>query len=333
MTSLQQPASGVQGLPPDQRAVLEMVLGRGHSYDEIAGLLRIDRAGVRQRALSALDALGPVTRVSPERRALITDYLLGQLPPRVADEVGDHLRRSASERAWARVVASELAPLSAAALPTIPAGEVEARYSADAQAPAAGPPGAGSRDGERPSASDPGRPVSRLGGAILLGAVGAAIIAAILIFVVFGVGGTTAHKQPVAKKPAATTPTTATTPRTATTAGAKPLAQINLTSPSHGKAVGIAEVIKAGSTTGVVIVAQGLKPNTGKDAYAVWLYNSPSSAYRLGYVNGVTSSGRLQTAGRLPANASSYKQIVVALQHGPSNKPGTTVLRGTLSGV
>ncbi|HZO77009.1 MAG TPA: hypothetical protein VFB39_03135, partial [Solirubrobacteraceae bacterium] len=169
--------------------------------------------------------------------------------------------------------------------------------------------------------------VSRLGGAILLGAIGAAIIAAILIFVVFGVGGTTAHKQPVAKKPVASGPTTA------TTASTKPLAQINLTSPSHGKAVGIAEVIKAGSTTGVVIVAQGLKPNTGKDAYAVWLYNSPSSAYRLGYVNGVTSSGRLQTAGRLPANASSYKQIVVALQHGPSNKPGSTVLRGTLSGV
>ena len=43
MTSLQQPASGVEGLPPDQRAVLEMVLGRGHSYDEIARLLKIDR--------------------------------------------------------------------------------------------------------------------------------------------------------------------------------------------------------------------------------------------------------------------------------------------------
>jgi hypothetical protein len=305
-----------------------MVLGRGHSYDEIARLLKIDRAGVRQRALSALDALGPVTGVSPERRALITDYLLGQLPPRVADEVRDHLARTAAERAWARVVASELAPLSAAALPTIPAGHVEPESSAAARAPAAVTQDAGSLDGDGLGAAEPARPVSRLGGAILLGAVGAAIIAAILIFVVFGVGGTTAHKKPVAEKPAATAATTA------TSASTKPLAQINLTSPSHSKAVGIAEVIKAGNATGVVVVAQGLKPNTGKDAYAIWLYNSPSSAYRLGYVKpGVTSSGRLQTAGRLPANASSYKQIVVALQHGPSNKPGTTVLRGTLSGV
>lgn len=328
MTSLQQPASGVEGLPPDQRAVLEMVLGRGHSYDEIARLLNIDRAGVRQRALSALDALGPVTRVSPERRALITDYLLGQLPTRVAAEVRDHLGRSASERAWARVVASELAPLSSAALPTIPAGDVESASSADVRAPAAAAPDAGSLDGEGPGAAEPARPVSRLGGAILLGAIGAAIIAAILIFVVFGVGGTTAHKKPAATKPAATAATTASTTST------KPLAQINLTSPSHSKAVGIAEVIKAGNATGVVIVAQGLKANTSKNAYAIWLYNSPSSAYRLGYVKpGVTSSGRLQTAGRLPANASTYKQIVVALQQGASNKPGTTVLRGTLSGV
>jgi hypothetical protein len=98
--------------------------------------------------------------------------------------------------------------------------------------------------------------------------------------------------------------------------------------------VGIAEVIKAGNATGVVIVAQGLKANSHGNAYAIWLYNSSSSAYRLGYVRpAVTSSGRLQTAGRLPANASSYKQIVVALQHGPSNKPGTVVLKGNLSGV
>jgi FlaG/FlaF family flagellin (archaellin) len=167
--------------------------------------------------------------------------------------------------------------------------------------------------------------VSKLGGAVLLGAVAAAIIAAILIFVVFGVGGATSHKTPTAKKPVATT---------STGSSAKPLAQINLVSPTHSKSVGIAEVIKAGNATGVVIVAQGLKANANGDAYAIWLYNSPSSSYRLGYVRpGVTSTGRLQTAGRLPANASRYKHIVVALQHGPSSKPGTIVLEGNLSGV
>ena len=51
--------SGLDNLPPDQRAVLQLVLARGRSYDEIAGMLSIDREAVRRRALDALDALTP----------------------------------------------------------------------------------------------------------------------------------------------------------------------------------------------------------------------------------------------------------------------------------
>lgn len=326
MTSLHESASTLDRLPPDQRAVLQMVLGRGQSYDEIARLLSIDRAAVRQRALAALDALGPTTRISPQRRALITDYLLGQLPPRVSEEVRDHLAQSAGERVWARVVASELAPLSPDGLSEIPSGalnledaEDTSTTETDGRRAAAGVPAE-----ERPAAEELApRQVSRLGGAILLAAVAAAVIAAILIFVVFGVGGGTSHKA-TAGKPVGTK----------THVSTRPLAQINLTSPTKSKAIGIAEVIKAGSATGVVLVAQGLKPNSGGDAYAIWLYNSPTNAQRLGYVRpGVTSSGRMQTVGRLPANAGSFRRIVVTLQKGPSTKPGTIVLQGKLSGV
>jgi FlaG/FlaF family flagellin (archaellin) len=224
------------------------------------------------------------------------------------------------------VVASELAPLSSSSLPEIPAGELEPdSVKNTGTTEAADHDAAALARAEVPGGTEPAVRVSKLGGAVLLGAVAAAIIAAILIFVVFGVGGATSHKTPTAKKPVATT---------STGSSAKPLAQINLVSPTHSKSVGIAEVIKAGNATGVVIVAQGLKANANGDAYAIWLYNSPSSSYRLGYVRpGVTSTGRLQTAGRLPANASRYKHIVVALQHGPSSKPGTIVLEGNLSGV
>ena len=109
-------------LPAEQRAVLELVLKRGRTYDEIAALLSIDRAGVRQRALTGLDALGPSTSVPPERRALITDYLLGQLPERVSEQVAQRLATEASDRAWARVIASELSPVAATPLPRIPTG-------------------------------------------------------------------------------------------------------------------------------------------------------------------------------------------------------------------
>src|SRR5207302_6948951 len=107
-------------LTPDQRAVLDLVLQRGRSYDEIARLLGIDRAAVRARALAAFDELGPETEIASESRALITDYLLGQLPERAAEQVRDRLAKAPEERAWARVVASELRPMANKPLPEIP---------------------------------------------------------------------------------------------------------------------------------------------------------------------------------------------------------------------
>ena len=119
--------ASLDSLPPDQRAVLQLVLQRGRSYDEIAQMLSIDRAAVRERALNAFDGLGPSTRVPAERRALITDYLLGQLPEKVADDTHRGLAESANERAWARVVASELGTLAAGPLPEIPTDGAGAR--------------------------------------------------------------------------------------------------------------------------------------------------------------------------------------------------------------
>jgi Anti-sigma-K factor rskA/Sigma-70, region 4 len=44
-------------LPPDQRAVLSLLLERGRSYSEVADLLAIPERAVRERAHAALDAL------------------------------------------------------------------------------------------------------------------------------------------------------------------------------------------------------------------------------------------------------------------------------------
>ena len=64
-STLRQSMASLDSLPADHRAVLQLVLQRGRSYDDIAQLLSIDRAAVRERALSALDALGPQTGVPP----------------------------------------------------------------------------------------------------------------------------------------------------------------------------------------------------------------------------------------------------------------------------
>ena len=210
-STLRRPMASLDSLPADQRAVLQLVLQRGRSYDEIAKLLSIDRAAVRERALSAFDALGPRTEVPAERRALITDYLLGQLPARVSEQTRDRLAESPTERAWARVIASELAPLASEPLPEIPvdadAGRAGAgagrRRRSGAERPGRPEPSpvaraAASDDAEEVGRGAPGfggdepppeRRTSRRGGALVLGLAAAVVVIAVVVILVPTGGG------------------------------------------------------------------------------------------------------------------------------------------------
>jgi hypothetical protein len=361
-------------LPADQRAVLQLVLQRGRSYDEIAQVLSIDSTAVRERALSALEALGPGTRLPRERREEISDYLLGQLSPGAAERARERIAQSPAERAWARVVSSELAPLAATPLPEIP---VQAPPPAAAQAPAAASPvepdaaasPGGAEASARPAESEavvpPSEPVaafaaaetptaagaeaptrtgleppeprpsSRRGGAVLLAA-GALVAVAVVVVVIILVAnsGGSKHKNAAANSTATSPSAVSSTTSTSSAATARPIAQVNLVSPTHSKKiVGVAEIIKQGTKTGLVIVAQGIPANTTHDAYAVWLYNSQTDNHILGFVNpGVKSNGKLQTAGPLPANARHFKQLLVTLEtQAKPHGPGKVVLEGPLN--
>lgn len=327
----------IDSLPADQRAVLELVLRRGRSYDEIASLLSIDRAGVRQRALAALDALGPKTRVGSDRRALITDYLLHALPSEVASEVRDRLSSSASERAWARAVASELQPLSDQPLPEIPSNGRGAQAKSDPgkparrtkarpepAEPAAEVPVAAALSNGSPRERSRQRAGSRIGGAILLGAAAVIAIVLVLVFVVFT---SNAHKH------LAATAHRTTTHSTTGTSSARIISQVNLTPPAGGKSpVGLAEVISLQGRTGVAIAAQGLAANSKRppNYYAVWLSNGATSNELVGFAAAVTKNGVLRTAGGLPTNAASYHGLLITLETSASPKtPGKVVLQGS----
>jgi len=112
--------ASLEDLPADQRAVLQMVLQRTRTYDEIANVLSIDRSAVRQRALDACVALSPDGIEPGPEHALITDYLLSQLPAQVADQVYVYLEAADNEREWAAAIADLLAPLASRPLPQIP---------------------------------------------------------------------------------------------------------------------------------------------------------------------------------------------------------------------
>jgi hypothetical protein len=96
--------------------------------------------------------------------------------------------------------------------------------------------------------------------------------------------------------------------------------------------VGIAQLLRADNEYGIAIVGENVPPNTKKNAYAVWLYNSPTDSELLGFVNpGVGSTGRLSTAGPLPANASHYRDLLVTIETQDKPKsPGPIVLQGTV---
>jgi hypothetical protein len=352
--------ASLESIPPDQRAVLQLVLQRGRTYDQIAQLLSIDRAGVHERARSALDALGPQGRVPDERRALITDYLLGQLPEESSRETRDRLAQSASERAWARVVAAELAPLARDPLPEIPLdsgerepvgvplGEPEEREELHPAAASGAAEAAGAREpgdtGEPPEESEPsvrgpeeperaeGRPSSRRGGAILLGLGALAAVVALVVVLVASGGSSSSHST---SSTAASASSSSSSPSSTSTTGNRTqlIAQVNLVPPTAGKkTAGLAQIVRQSANTGLVIVAQGVPANTAHDAYAVWLYNSPGDTHILGFVNpGVKANGRLQTAGVLPSNASHYRQVLVTLETQAKPKaPGKIVLQGAL---
>lgn len=265
--------ASLDSLPPDQRAVLQLVLQRGRSYDQIAAMLSIDRAAVRDRALTAFDLIAPDTDVPAARRALITDYLMGQLPPRVADQVHDRLASSAAERAWARALASELTPLARQPLPEIPtsadrgatrprvAGAPAAQAAAQAGEPAperprrrrpaparVGPAEATDTDAARSGEErispayglrDPEPPddrrSSRRGGAILIGA-GVVVAAAIIIIVIAVSGGSNKHTS--SGPSASNAPTTSTPGATTSTPGATASTPTTGTSTTSTQLVG-----------------------------------------------------------------------------------------------
>src|SRR6202012_1119142 len=96
-----------------------------------------------------------------------------------------------------------------------------------------------------------------------------------------------------------------------TTPKAQVVGQSNLNPPKSGsQAKGVGFVVKEGNAYGIVIEAAHVAPNS-HNAYAAWLYNSPTASYRLGFVSPpVGKTGQLQVGSPLPTNASHYKQLL-----------------------
>ena len=110
-------------LPAEQRAIVELVVQRGRSYDALADVLQVPVERVRELARDALTELSPRTasRVDADWRGQVADYLLGQQSNDAGKSTRDYLKRSEAARAWALSLLDSLDPLYAnGAQPAVP---------------------------------------------------------------------------------------------------------------------------------------------------------------------------------------------------------------------
>ena len=113
----------------DSRALLKLLLERGQSYEDIAGVLGNDREAVRERARDALEELGG-ERPDPE----LADYLLGEATPVERADMARRLNADEREAAQAAGLAERLREIAPeAALPALPEAAVR-NAAADARA-------------------------------------------------------------------------------------------------------------------------------------------------------------------------------------------------------
>ncbi len=300
--------SRLDDLPPDQRAVLLLLVRQGKSHAEIAEMLGIPQHTVSDRASAALDALAQEPR-APRGQPAHRQGTAARLAHRRGMTPRKRVPPSARDRPR----------------PAVPP-------------PPAGTPASQMRDAS-PSSS---LPSSRRGGALLL----AALVVIVVVAVILITSGGGSHKASSTQSTGTGTSTSATTTTpsgsktsTTSTSGASSKAgkptldkQIALTSPEpNSKTVGLAEVLSEGSKRAFYIAAEHLPPSNGF-FYAVWLYNSPTSSVALGKIPPVSSNGQAQGGALLPANAGEYHELLLTRETNEhASKPGPVVLSGAFS--
>jgi hypothetical protein len=355
--------SAFETLPPDQRAVLQLILKQGRGYADLSGLLRIDEAAVRARAHAGLDALAPNgagAALSPERRGQIGDYLLGQQDDADRAVTLQHLEDSRAARRWAGALHDSLAPYANGSLPDLPTRNGVAPSPApeavdeipleDAQPVEEAPTTEEASSVEPPPPAKPSSPSfdwdheraprrsSKLGGALLIGGI-AVLIVVVLIVVINGGGGD--DDNPATSQPAQTQAQQQQQRTSGNRAAAADdtaiLQQVNLRPPGGGDApLGVAFIVLRDQRPMVAVEVARIAPNGDTDVYAAWLRQSSDGQARfLGYVPGlVGADGRFVVSANLPRDTADFDQIVISRESTDARvapaRPSSIELQGAI---
>jgi hypothetical protein len=309
----------LESLNEGQRAVLQLLLGKGKSYDEIARLLHSDAGAVRRRAQGAVDVLGSDNADVPaDRRSEIADYLLGQQTASQRAATREYLEGSAAGRSWARSAAAGLAPFAADdALPDIPAEREEVAEAFDAL-------------DRRTARREEVQRSSQLGGRIIAAGLGV-VLAIIIILVVSLTGGGDSGTSASSTTPTSTQTTTTLggDARMAFDGTLRPPAGNDSTSRGQVAIV----VFPQSKRIRLALAATNLPPSSSRgSAYGVWFYSSPQQAQFLGFPDKpVGADGKLQTVADLSPDTPTYHEVLLTHETTQApRRPGTVILRARL---
>jgi hypothetical protein len=364
------PAMPLDALAPDQRAVVQLVLQRGRSYEQIAELLKISEDAVRARAHAGLSALAPDVELPADKLARISDFLLGQQEGKPRQATRRLLRENEAAATWATFVRASLedvgpvpelpaaakgrtAAAEAAADEAGPAGavtEVDPPEDADEDVPEAEPPALAARP--RPAEAEPPAPAARprprprtrpVGATEPEGAkaasssrlggallIGGGVIAIVVVVLVLFVFGGDDGGDDPEPASATATPTASATPQAVGT--------IDLSGANGSKGRGVMTLYTSQGQLAFTLEGTNVPQNRQNEAYAVWFTTPGGGSQRLGFAQPVGKNGQLGTTGprqedldKFPQWLSRYKQVVVSRERdGKAKKPGPIVLRGNL---
>lgn len=315
-------------LSEDQRAMLQLLLQSGQTYEDIGSLLGSDVDEVRERARAAFQEMGGE---DPDREVSLTDYLLGQADPIGRADAARHLQSDPEANALAQKLAAQLRLIAPGAdLPDLPAprekrGAHSSSSAAGAEAAtgaSAASPGSKSRFGGAAKSGGPRRGPSTGSGLTgaqgrLIGALGAGalvvLVVVLLVTGVFGGGGDSGGSTSPAVSSGDTTGATSDSQNTSnanpTVVGAELKPVGDLDPDARGAAV-FGQIKK---TPVVQIGARGLEPTADGENYSIWLYQSDTAAFRLGGV-------RVGKSGGITAQLPVPRQVLQFISDGTFNK-------------
>jgi hypothetical protein len=356
--------SGLDSLPPDQRAVLQLILVQGRGYADLAATLRLDAAAVRERAHAGAAALAATGGdVDADTRGRVVDYLLGQQDEGERIVTYAELGDSPAAARWAQALRERLATVAHEEMPEVPAaaavpaavngsGAVASPLPEPAvptaalatlpPAPPAAPPRAPavSSDPGEPGDSASPRP-SRLGGAILIA--GALALVIVLAIVLIGGNGddngspasSSAAQTQAARTSTSTQPSATGTTATRSQARAVGLAALRPPAGGSGLAAALIQQYRNGRRL-IAVQADRMPGNSGQDFYAIWLQGSAGNRF-LGFVPNQVRAGAgfLVSSDVTDVDLSGYSTVLVTSENGGQDAstpttPGATVLSGAL---